>query len=140
MSDKLEVSVNLQPAVGQLRTVVEGLSRSKNAAAANEIAAKEMVLAHFQPIFSPENIGTITEEEFKCACLLENRLVRCLRDRTVFRDHSQGVDILGEVSRDCLVVVNGQRARTVPVQPGSLQPVKVQPGSTVSIVSRTSVP
>ncbi len=56
--------------IGKLREVLAGF---KNSSIYKEIVEpKDIVLARFQPIFTPEHIADITEDEFRSFLLLEN--------------------------------------------------------------------
>lgn len=57
-------------AIGKLREALAGL---KNTALYKEIVEpKDIVLARFQPVFAPEHVTDITEDEFRSFLLFEN--------------------------------------------------------------------
>jgi hypothetical protein len=72
MNDTGEYIVNLKPAIDKLRATLNELDREGHAVVSNEISAKDEVLARYQPIFSIENVDTITEEDFKSFLLFDN--------------------------------------------------------------------
>ena len=56
--------------VGKLREVLVGFRKS--AMGRDMLGSKEQVLAHYQPIFSKENLPKLTEDEFKSFLLFKN--------------------------------------------------------------------
>lgn len=61
----MPTEAELRSAAGQLRSIMKNLRSNEDADAAKIIAARDEVLARFQPVFSPENVQAITKEEFK---------------------------------------------------------------------------
>lgn len=63
-------NASLKSAIGELREVL--VQRHSDPVLEETVVSKPQVLARFQPVFSPENIPTLTEEEFKDFLLSKN--------------------------------------------------------------------
>ncbi len=72
MNDELEVPLSLKPAARELQAVLEKLKSAPDAGITHATATQASVIARYQPVFSPDNNASITEEEFKSILLFEN--------------------------------------------------------------------
>src|SRR3990170_7223635 len=72
MKDQPELPASLKPAVRELQAVLEKLKVVPDAVITQTFNAQASVMARYQPVFSSENITSITEEEFKSFLLFEN--------------------------------------------------------------------
>ena len=72
MNDQVQISSDILPAVRQMQALLSNLENTPNQFFAQATAAKNDVLARYQPIFSYDNIPKIAKEEFKSFLLFEN--------------------------------------------------------------------
>jgi len=62
----------IKTVAGQLRSILAEIKKRPELEANKIIHAKDSVLARYQPVFDPENIADLTEEEFKGFLLFRN--------------------------------------------------------------------
>jgi hypothetical protein len=72
MDEAIYINDNLKQAAHRLAAVLEGLRTVHDPTVQRTLDAKEMVIARYQPLFSPENISKLTADEFKSFLLFEN--------------------------------------------------------------------